>query len=472
MKNVTVILSLVVMSSLTAATIDWRRQGGNFSSASPQTEWSASNRVVWSSEMPKWSNGTPLIIGEKIIVTAEPDIVLCIGKDGKILWQKSASYDGIMTAEEREKLPEDRAGAEPFEKELKALTRALAKKRQEIIAKDKAAKANPDDEEKKKALADARSEIPALNEKIAACKANLDGFPLAAKYRMPEAHPANGYTSNTPAFDGTNIYILFGSGVGASFTLDGVQRWIRLIDKTVNEWGQSGSPVIAGGSLIVQFTNMFALDLSSGAVKWRSPHVHYWGTPAVVRTGGIDVLFTDGGEIVSALDGKTLSTNGLRSEFGSPLAIGNIVYVASADHAAAFSIEVNAGVITPVKLWQTGVAKERYYATPLIHDGLMYIINQTSVFTVLDAATGEKCYEQKLSGMGATIFPSPVIAGNVVIVSSENGRSAILAPGREYKELARAAIDPFRSTPVCDGARMYIRCANEKGVSRLYCIGE
>ena len=85
---------------------------------------------------------------------------------------------------------------------------------------------------------------------------------------------------------------------------------------------------------------------------------------------------------------------------------------------------------------------------------------------MLDAATGKRVYEERLNLNGAT-YPSISLAGNRIYVSSDSGATVVLQPGREYKELARNKLEPFRSSLVFEGKRVYIR--TEK---HLYCIGE
>jgi hypothetical protein len=49
----------------------------------------------------------------------------------------------------------------------------------------------------------------------------------------------------------------------------------------------------------------------------------------------------------------------------------------------------------------------------------------------------------------------------------DRGTTVVLEPGREFKVLARNKLEPFRSSLVFEGKRVYIR--TEKS---LYCIGE
>jgi hypothetical protein len=59
------------------------------------------------------------------------------------------------------------------------------------------------------------------------------------------------------------------------------------------------------------------------------------------------------------------------------------------------------------------------------------------------------------------------MAGEHIFVSSDNGTTAVITPGREYNEVARNTLEEFRASPVFVGDRLYIR-----GVENFYCIGE
>ena len=102
----------------------------------------------------------------------------------------------------------------------------------------------------------------------------------------------------------------------------------------------------------------------------------------------------------------------------------------------------------------------------MVHDGLLYAASDQGILTVLDAATGKLVYEERLN-LGGSIYPSISLAGNRIYVSSDNGTTVVLQPGREYKELARNKLEPFRSSLVFEGKRIYVRTAKN-----LYCIGK
>ena len=96
-------LAALIMSvvSVQADPVGWRGDGsGIFPNTTPATEWSPTENVVWKTKMPDWSNATPVIVGDKIFVMSEPDLLICCDvATGKILWQKSISMFDAFGAE-------------------------------------------------------------------------------------------------------------------------------------------------------------------------------------------------------------------------------------------------------------------------------------------------------------------------------------------------------------------------------------
>jgi outer membrane protein assembly factor BamB len=90
---------MVAALSLSAkAEANWPQwRGPNFNGSSPATnlpEKVDKDQALWSTPIPGHSNGTPIVYGDRIFVTAyQPQLVCyCLSKkDGKILWQKEVS---------------------------------------------------------------------------------------------------------------------------------------------------------------------------------------------------------------------------------------------------------------------------------------------------------------------------------------------------------------------------------------------
>ncbi|MEI6033958.1 MAG: PQQ-binding-like beta-propeller repeat protein [Verrucomicrobiae bacterium] len=457
---------------LAADPVGWRMDGrSDFSTAKPQTQWGPADRVVWATPLQQWSNAGPVLVGDKIFVCAEPSTLLCLDSSGKILWQHSADYSDLPASPAAE-LEKNRATltAERLPEQVAELQAGIAAKKAQLTQLKADAAVKNDDPEAKAKVDAMVIEIAPLEQQEKGITERIQALTPASERKLPPTHPDNGYTSATPACDGKFVYAAFGSGIVVCYDMDGTRQWIRLFpENTHRVWGNASSPVLVGNMLITHYLDMVALDAGTGKELWRAQYGHNWGTPAIVSLGKLTLLITDGGDVVNAADGKAMATT-MKLTYCSPLAKDDVVYCADMGKAQAFRLAVdNQGQGTSKMLWETNVTGSRRYASPLLVDGFLYLVNKDSVLDVVDAATGKIAYQQKLA-LGGTAYSSPVQAGNVVIVSSDKGKSAVIKPGPDFEEIARCTLEPFRATPVCNGARMLVRTCS-KG-SKLYCIGE
>jgi outer membrane protein assembly factor BamB len=384
--------TLLLLGSLTIVAqagdiVGWRSDWtGKYVNAKPALEWAADKNVVWKTPMANWGNATPVIVGDRIFVCAEPATLICVNKkDGKIRWQKS-----YVSA--------------------------------------------------------------------------------AAKSAKPKTHRVNGYSSMTPVSDGTRVYVVSGYSTVACFDLNGKQLWLKTVNKQIHQWGTSASPVIAGGKLIVHINpKLTALDLKTGKQLWQTDCKCSWGTPLVVPIGGKDAIYTTGGDLVRASDGTVISKNP-PLPWTCPVSDGKAIYVV--DTKGAFALEIPKALVKGQKLktlWQlppNKARKDRYYASPIIHEGLIYATTRKGHFMAIDTATGKIVYENRLP-LGGTTYPSIVLAGNHLLVSSDTGKTAIVKTGKEFKQVGINVFSKFRSTPIFDGDLMYVRC-----LDALYCVGK
>lgn len=372
-----IVLAPLMLGLLAAAEpVGFRGDGsGRYPEADAPTAWAPDRAVVWKTAMPDWSNASPVLVGDRIFVCAEPATLVCVAvADGRILWQDT-----------------------------------------------------------------------------------LPGLPQPA----PKTHEANGFTSATPVSDGKRVWAVFGQGLAACWDAAGKRQWAVTLEKPPNGWGSCISPRLAGGVVAVQFDSLYGLDPATGVQRWKLKTPWGWGTPAVAAVGKKEVLITCKGVVVDPASGKELSKGMPQLEYNSPCLVDGAVYFLQ-QKPQAFAVPALKA------LWQApDIAGDRYYATPLVHDGLVYAINQQKNLTVLDVKTGARIYEKKLEHIQGTVYPSPTLGGKFVFISGEQGQTLVLTPGRTYAEVARNSLEPFRSCPVFVGKRMYLR-----GRKNLWCIGE
>ena len=437
-----------------AEPVGWRTDGtGRYADARVPMQWSGEQNVLWSTPMPERSNAIPCIVGNRIFICAEPEMLLCVdAADGQILWQVSHSYLDLLDADaaaEARQIVADAEQADQKRKELPGQLKPLQRK----------LKKNPDD-------AELTQQVAAIEQEIQQLQAISD---KAAPYRRPDAHGVNGHSSPTPVSDGQHVYVLAGNGVAAAYDLNGSRRWARLIERPTHGWGQSSSPALIDDKLFVLINRLYAVDKDTGEEVWQTASDQHWGSPVPTRIGEVDVIVTPGGDIIRAADGHALAQDLAKLEFNAPLVQDDVIYFMQGKPAAyRLPKSVEGDSITPEKLWpDVEIKGDRYYASPVCHDGIVYAIQKTSFLTAMDAATGQRLYEQKLDFGEGTIYPSLIVAGNVIFASSDNGTTIVIQPGREYVELRRNRLEPFRSSPVCVGDRLYIRTHGH-----LFCIAE
>ena len=319
-----------------------------------------------------------------------------------------------------------------------------------------------------------KKKLQPFRDRIEELKKEKEKLTLGVLYTHPGTHPSGGYSAATPVTDGKNLWVVYGDGLVACYDLDGNRQWLRLIEHSNASFMHSGSPVLAGGKLIVHYTDLVGLDPKTGEEAWRLKLPTAHGTSLVARIGDDDVLFTPKGALVRATDGKLLVEHvGGSCGANSPVLHDDVVYYV---HGNATAIRVPASVDDLLKpkakvqpLWKGKAGGGGYgFCSPVIHDGLVYTADDPGVLTVLDAATGKLVYDQRLKrDKNDSTYPSISVAGDKVFVSSENGTTVVLQAGREYKELARNKLETFRSSLVFEGKRMYVRTAKN-----LYCIGK
>lgn len=467
LRYIVLLLALWAALAACAGSVGWRMDGsGRYPAATPPANWSATDHVLWATPLPAWSNASPVLVGERIFVCAEPSTLLCLDRSGKILWQQHSDYADLPADGNAASNPTALAD---IDRQIAEASTDLTAKRTAVTPLEEAAKADPTNADAQEKLRAAKSEISKGERSLNKLQQQREALQPPAEWSLPKTQAANGYSSDTPVSDGTFVYTSFGTGVVSCFTVDGVRQWTRFVEKPTHMWGHSASPVLVGDTLVIQYLSMFGLDAKTGATRWHAKHKHIWGTPAVARLGTRDVLIADGGNIVSVADGTPLASTGMPLEYNSPFFQDGVIYCVSDNKARAFQLALkDDATVAVTQLWETTVSKERYYASPLLADGLLYLINQRGVLSVLDAKDGTLAYEQRLD-LGGTAYPTPILAGKTILLSSDTGKSISIAPGRTYQELTHNALEPYRTTPVCDGTRLYIRTTNKE--SKLYCIG-
>jgi outer membrane protein assembly factor BamB len=98
--------------------------------------------------------------------------------------------------------------------------------------------------------------------------------------------------------DGKTVYASFGTGIVSAHSIDGQRKWMIFLELAKAEYGHASSPVLAGGFLIVHFTDIVVLDPATDQEVWRVPQQARHSTPIPVQLGTIPALVTAAGPVL------------------------------------------------------------------------------------------------------------------------------------------------------------------------------
>ena len=316
-------------------------------------------------------------------------------------------------------------------------------------------------------------------------------------------HPKGSHAASTPATDGKRVAAMFGSEGLHVYDLDGKPLWSKdfgVLDSGFYlapgaQWGFASSPVLHDDKLYLQVdvqkdaegrgSFLAAFDAATGEELWRTPRedVPTWGTPAILPRGAGFQVVANGYRHIGGYDaatGKELWKLAGGGDIPVPTPIlardvpghGDLVLITNAHGRMRpiYAVRTDAtGEIAPgspaIPWWHERLGN--YMQTPLVLDGLGYFGFDNGVVTVLDLATGERVYQERLGGGQTGFTASPVAGDGKLYFTSEDGDVYVLRAGRAFEVLAQNELgETFMSSPAIVGDRLLFRAR-----SHLFAIG-
>lgn len=312
----------------------------------------------------------------------------------------------------------------------------------------------------------------------------------------------HGYASGTPVSDGERVYVFYGKSGVLAYDLGGNELWRVSVGSESGpmRWGSGASPILYGDAVIVNASEenqaLYALDKKTGKEIWKAQAEGLgmtWGTPILVGEG-------DATELAIGVPGEIWGFNPKTGKLkwfaqGMPensfcaslVTDGSVIY--AIDGRGGEGVAVRAGgkddVSTTHTVWR-GKAAGRV-STPLVHNGRIYTTS-AGIVLCLDAATGERIYQERLpgapaapaepsrgrtrggrGGRGGQDYASPILVGDKLILVTRSGLTYVWQEGAEFKSIATnqfvSDTTKFNATPAVSGGRLYIR--SDKAI---YCV--
>lgn len=311
-----------------------------------------------------------------------------------------------------------------------------------------------------------------------------------------EAKPHEGYhrtygshASVSPVTDGSKVICSFGSQGIYCYDMDGELLWERDPDVELlmrRQFGEGANPALHSGIYVHVFDHeadsfMLALDSKTGEVKWQHERDEpsTWSTPLVTEHDGawqVIVAGTTRTRSYELFGGKELWQCGGIGVNTIPTVVrhDDLVFVMSGYREPNLqAIRLGGkGDITdadPSPIAWSSNRGTSYTASPVLHEGLYYCVQDGGKISCFDAVSGEAFYLEERLPRGTDLKASPLAAGGVLYVATEEGDVHMIALGEEFKLLGTNSLTDqfFVSSPIAVDGRLLLR-----GQGDLFCIAE
>jgi outer membrane protein assembly factor BamB len=471
----------------------------------PGTPYETKN-IVWMAPMPGPSWSSPIIVGPKLFVNADAGTLVCLNKaTGQVLWTRSTTYYHALPAADRAKYPD----AAPKAQQLDQLMMALPA--------DLNAGLSPDG-----SRADGNAALHAKIKQKIELERTIQNLMSGSDKVFRSWDNDRGTSTPTPVSDGKFVYGAFyggNKGIGANvivcYDLEGRSIWSHFTGQTgIGEHGTHSTPVLSGKYLVyMSGGTLFCYDKLTGNVEWKkkTPFGGCTGASLIAgKAGGVDVVLVPSLGIYRTADGAELWKSDVPNDLQTPCSLDGMVFGVSGGRgvaqegamAYAFHLSDAGKPEFLMKVPWKGIGLDMahlpdgatYYGntligSPLVHDGLAYVVSEGGALTVVDLQARKAAYTKALDGLSPRltwvfvvgICTGPTLAGKNIHIRDDQSQTLVIAPGREYKELARnvlweasqggsaqeSAQQESQSNPIYEDARMYYRTQGY-----LYCIGE
>jgi outer membrane protein assembly factor BamB len=302
---------------------------------------------------------------------------------------------------------------------------------------------------------------------------------------LTPVHDKHNLATPSPVSDGTLVYAWFGTGQIVALGLDGTLAWRRHLGREISpfdvQWGHASSPVVHGDLLYLLCDHapasyLLAVDKRTGRDRWKADRgkgLSSYSTPFVVSpASGPAELIVNSSERVDAYDaatGKPLWHVGGANRFPIPMPVvhDGIIYLTRGYRSGPYLAMRPGGrgdVNTSHVVWsvETGAP---YVSSLVFANGLLFMANDTGIISAVDAKTGERVWQHRVPGVFSA---SPLAADGRVYFVSESGRTIVMRAARTPEVLAENDLGArLVASPAASRGRLFLRSDD-----RVFAIGQ
>ena len=269
------------------------------------------------------------------------------------------------------------------------------------------------------------------------------------------------------------LYALFGTGQLAALNRDGSIAWQRHLGKEDSafdiQWAtavpgalrrqpdpsvRSPIGVVPRGARQADRQGQWKADRGKGRSSY--------STPLVVETANGAELIVNSSERIDAYDprsGAPLWHLGDANRFPVPRrSCTTASSMRSRGYRSGPYMAIKPGgrgdVTSTHVVWSVATGAP-YCSSLLYYDGIVYMANDVGVLTAVDAANGQRVWQERVDGVFSA---SPVGGGGHVYFVSEDGNTVVLKGGRAPQVVARNDVgERMLASPAISGGRLFLR---------------
>jgi outer membrane protein assembly factor BamB len=288
-------------------------------------------------------------------------------------------------------------------------------------------------------------------------------------------HSKGSQASASPATDGRHVVAMMGSEGLFAYDMNGRSLWTRdlgrlnqgYVDDPSNEWSPGSSPIIHDGLVIVQNDRhadsyVAAFDVETGTEQWRvgRDEMPSWATPAVIA-GARPTIVTNSPRFIRGHDAATgrelwRVAEGSQVKVPTPVVFEDLVIVTGGWPTGGKPI-MAIRTATGEVVWKLERGSS-YTPTPLVYDGVLYVLVDNGVLAAYDPRTGRRHYQQRIAPDAGGFSASPIGAGGRLYVASEDGVLFVIRAGTRFEVLARNDMKEMcLATPALSGDLLLVR---------------
>jgi len=269
---------------------------------------------------------------------------------------------------------------------------------------------------------------------------------------MSELHAANSMATPTPVTDGEHVFAHFGEAGLFCLDMKGNLKWQFEEPAQPSHWGAASSPILWKDLVIMTYDTdhqsmTVGIDKATGFERWRSnrtgqiePSQMYdaYTTPIIIQRNEEEELVHLACKLLVGYDpatGKerwTFAHPGEQS-VATPVISDDLIIILGGKYApylAGVRIDSTNGAAAPELEWE-GTRSLSDMPSPVVYDGLMYMVTKDGIATCIDANSGENKWRRRLKG---GYWSSVTAAAGNIYFCNANGTTTVIGAGPEYDE--------------------------------------